>query len=96
MTNRESIFDARLGAEGRRFKFVLGGSRRPRPWRCRGARTGAPQQIKNVLYCPAYQQGIRTRGRLLPCATAIFGFQRHAYLASFSSKTLSSWALRNW
>ena len=98
MTNRESIFDAKPGAEGRRFKFVL-------EWKSpasavalsRCAYTARlPQQIKNVLYCPAYQQGIRYTGQAPPVRDShIWVSAWHAYLASFSSKTLSSWALRN-
>jgi len=98
MTNRESIFDAKPGAEGRRFKFVL-------EWKpassavtlSRCAYTARlPQQIKFVLYCPAYQQGLLYTGHAPPVRDShIWSSGWQAYRASFCSKTLSSWALRN-
>ena len=97
MTNRESIFDAKPGAEGRRFKFVL-------EWKSPASAVALSRcaytraylsKVKNVLYCPAYQQGIRYRAFSRVRDSHIWVSAWHAYLASFSSKTLSSWALRN-
>ena len=97
MTNRESIFDAKPGAEGRRFKFVLEWQR-PKTIvasaRC-AYTSRLPQIIKDVLYCPAYQQGLRYTGHAPPVRNSNLwnpGWQ--AYRASFCSKTLSNWAIK--
>ena len=97
MTNRESIFDAKPGAEGRRFKFVLEWQR-PKTIvasaRCVYT-SRLPQIIKDVLYCPAYQKGLRCTGHAPPVRNSNLwhsGWQ--AYRASFCSKTLSNWAIK--
>jgi len=97
MTNRESIFDAKPGAEGRRFRFVLEWQR-PKTVvasaRC-AYTSRLPHSIKDVLYCPAYQQGLRYTGHAPPVRNSNLwnpGWQ--AYRASFCSKTLSNWAIK--
>lgn len=97
MTNRESIFDAKPGAEGRRFKFVLEWQR-PKTVvasaRC-AYTSRLPQIIKDVLYCPAYQKGLRCTGHAPPVRNSnLWNSGWQAYRASFCSKTLSNWAIK--